>query len=58
MIYGHYKNPCPALVWSEARYVCTLYLRDPDRYKGVLDIDGGCSFPANPWRNNVIERNE
>jgi hypothetical protein len=51
MFYGHYTNPCPALTRDDDRYVCSLYLSDPARYEGVLDIGGGCCFPDNPLRH-------
>lgn len=51
MTYGHYKNPCPALMWNGARYLCSLYLGDPARYEQSLEIGGGCCFPFNPRRS-------
>ena len=50
MIYGHYKDPCPALVSTGRGYECRLYLSDPDRYGAFLEIGSGCSFPLNPLR--------
>ena len=53
MIYGHYTNPCPALKRNGDRYVCSLYLDDPARYGGVLEIGEGCCFPENAMRNKA-----
>ncbi len=52
MLYGHYTNPCPALMWNGDRYLCSLYLGDPSRYEHFLEIGGGCCFPSNPRRRN------
>lgn len=56
MIYGHYTNPCPDLRWDGSRYVCSLYLRDPERYERFLGIADGCHMPLNPWRQSVTKR--
>lgn len=56
MIYGHYKTPCPALIWNGERYVCALYAGDPARYELFLEIGAGCCFPSNPWREHVAKR--
>ncbi|AFM26818.1 hypothetical protein Desti_4181 [Desulfomonile tiedjei DSM 6799] len=53
MFYGHYSDPCPALEWNGSRYVCSLFLSDPDRYEHFLDIGGGCCFPENPRRRQA-----
>ncbi|HTY23493.1 MAG TPA: hypothetical protein VMC85_10210 [Desulfomonilaceae bacterium] len=50
MLYGHYMNPCPALTRNKDRYVCSLYLEDPERYEEFLRIGEGCCFPVNPRR--------
>lgn len=56
MIYGNYTNPCPALKWNGARYVCSLYLGDPQRYQCFLEIGEGCCFPSNPLRAELVRR--
>lgn len=54
MKYGSYTTPCPALSREKDRYVCRLYLEDPDRYAEVLEIGGGCCFPSNPRRVHIL----
>jgi hypothetical protein len=56
MFYGHYSNPCPALTWNGLRYVCSLYLSDPERYHQFIAIGDGCCFPLNPRRAEVKNR--
>ncbi len=51
MRYGHYTKPCPALEKDGPRWVCRLYLEDPDRYRDVLEIGEGCCDPDNPLRD-------
>lgn len=51
MMYGHYTNPCPALIREGDRCRCSLYMSDPERYEAVLEIGEGCRFPDNPVRN-------
>jgi len=53
LIYGHYTNPCPALIRKGTRYCCSLYLSDPLRYEHFLEIGAGCCLPSNPWRREV-----
>ena len=55
MIYGHYKSPCPALSWDGNRFLCQLYLSDPSRYEGVLEIGAGCCFPTNSRRREIAK---
>jgi hypothetical protein len=50
MLYGHYTKPCPSLTCKGDRYVCKLYLEDPERYEEFLKIGAGCCFPTNPQR--------
>lgn len=54
MFYGHYTNPCPALIRNDGRCLCSLYLSDPERYEGVLEIGEGCCFPDNPLRRKGL----
>gem|GEM_PF-1632532 len=56
MLYGHYTNPCPALIWNGARYLCSLCRDDPLRYERVLEIGLGCRFPLNPRRKVFPDR--
>ncbi len=55
MVYGHYKNPCPALAYEAGRALCRLYMSDPLRYEAVLAIGEGCVSPDNPWRSPADE---
>jgi hypothetical protein len=55
MIYGVYKQPCPALKLTDERYACELYRLDPLRYGDILAIGEGCCFPGNPDRDVISE---
>jgi hypothetical protein len=56
MVYGVYKQPCPALKKTDERYACELYRSDPLRYGEILAIGEGCCFPGNPFRDSAFEK--